>query len=43
MLGWFDKSAKRQFWEDLEDVVGSVPTNEKLFTGGDLNGPCGYN
>jgi exonuclease III len=31
-----DMSANRQFWEDLEDVVRSVPSNEKLFIGGDL-------
>jgi hypothetical protein len=31
-------SAKRQFWEDLEDVVRSVTSNEKLFIGGDLKG-----
>jgi hypothetical protein len=36
-----DMSAKRQFWEDLEDVVGSVPANEKLFIGGDFNGHVG--
>ena len=34
-------SAKRLFWEDLEDVVRSVPTDEKLFIGGDLNGHVG--
>jgi hypothetical protein len=31
-------SGKRQFWEDFEDVVGSVHANEKLFIGGDLTG-----
>ena len=36
-----DMSAKRHFWEDLEDVVRSVPTDEKLFIGGDLNGHVG--
>jgi len=36
-----DMSAKRHFWEDLEDVVRSVPSDEKLFIGGDLNGHVG--
>ena len=36
-----EMSAKRQFWEDLDDVVKSVPTDEKLFIGGDLNGHVG--
>ena len=35
-----DTSIKRQFWEDLEGLVSSVPRNEKLFIG-DLNGPVG--
>ncbi|KAK1665058.1 hypothetical protein QYE76_053217 [Lolium multiflorum] len=34
-------SAKRQFWEDLEDVVISVSTNDNLFIGEDLNGHVG--
>jgi hypothetical protein len=29
---------KRRFWEDLEDMVREVPSSEKLFIGGDLNG-----
>ena len=37
----FRSSIKRQFWEDLEGLVRSVPTNEKLFIGGDLNGHVG--
>ena len=36
-----DMSIKRQFWEDLEGLVSSVPTNEKLFIGGYLNGHVG--
>ena len=36
-----DTSIKRQLWEDLEGLVRSVPTNEKLFIGGDLNGHVG--
>jgi hypothetical protein len=29
---------KRRFWKDLDDMVREVPSNEKLFIGGDLNG-----
>jgi hypothetical protein len=29
---------KRQFWEDLEDMVREMSTSEKLFIKGDLNG-----
>jgi hypothetical protein len=32
---------KRQFWEDLEDMVRGVPSSEKLFIGGNLNGHVG--
>jgi hypothetical protein len=32
---------KRRFWEDLEDMVRGVPSSEKLFIGGDLNGHVG--
>jgi len=35
-----DESAKRQFWEDLDDMVRAVPIREKLFIG-DLNGHVG--
>jgi hypothetical protein len=31
----------RRFWEDLEDMVRGVPSSEKLFIGGDLNGHVG--
>jgi hypothetical protein len=31
---------KRRFWEELEDMV-RVPSSEKLFIGGDLNGHVG--
>jgi hypothetical protein len=34
------ESEKRKFWEDLDDLVRAVPTNEKLFIG-DLNGHVG--
>jgi hypothetical protein len=36
-----DGSAKRQFWEDLDGLVRAVPSSEKLFIGGDLNGHVG--
>jgi exonuclease III len=32
---------KRRFWEVLEDMVRGLPSNEKLFIGGDLNGHVG--
>ncbi|KAF8699025.1 hypothetical protein HU200_034766 [Digitaria exilis] len=32
------ESVKRQFWEDLDGMVSTVPISEKLFIGGDLNG-----
>jgi hypothetical protein len=31
------ESVKRQFWEDLDSMVSTVPIREKLFIGGDLN------
>ena len=36
-----DESAKRQFWEDLDGLVRAIPSSEKLFIGGDLNGHVG--
>jgi hypothetical protein len=36
-----NESIKRQFWEQLDALVSSVPTSEKLFIGGDLNGHVG--
>jgi hypothetical protein len=35
------ESIKRQFWEQLDALVSSVPISEKLFIGGDLNGHVG--
>jgi hypothetical protein len=32
---------KKQFWEDLEDIV-IVRSSEKFFIEGDLNGRVGY-
>jgi hypothetical protein len=36
-----NESIKRQFWEQLDTLVSSVPISEKLFIGGDLNGHVG--
>ena len=36
-----DESAKRQFWEDLDGLIRVVPSSEKFFIGGDLNGHVG--
>ncbi|XP_056695703.1 uncharacterized protein [Spinacia oleracea] len=36
-----DASTRQEFWEDLEEVVQSVPRSEKLIIGGDLNGHVG--
>ena len=36
-----NESIKRQFWEQLDALVSSVPISEKLFIGGDLNGHVG--
>lgn len=35
------ESIKKQFWEDLEEILRGVSNNEKLFIGGDLNGHVG--
>ncbi|KAG2626379.1 hypothetical protein PVAP13_3KG351227, partial [Panicum virgatum] len=35
------ESTKMQFWEDLDSMVSTVSTSEKLFIGGDLNGHVG--
>jgi hypothetical protein len=36
-----NESIKRQFCEQLDALVSSVPISEKLFIGGDLNGHVG--
>ena len=36
-----NESDKRQFWEDLDGMVRAIPSTEKLFIGGDLNGHVG--
>jgi hypothetical protein len=34
-----NESIKRQFWEQLDTLVSNVLISEKLFIGGDINGP----
>jgi hypothetical protein len=36
-----NESMKRQFWEQLDALVSSVPISEKLFIGRDINGHVG--
>uniref|UniRef100_A0A1S4BZ73 Craniofacial development protein 2-like n=1 Tax=Nicotiana tabacum TaxID=4097 RepID=A0A1S4BZ73_TOBAC len=36
-----DQEVKKQFWEDLDEMVRSIPHTEKLFIGGDFNGHIG--
>ena len=36
-----DESAKRFFWKNLDRLVRAIPSSEKLFIGGDLNGHVG--
>jgi hypothetical protein len=36
-----NESIKRQFWEQLDALISSVPVSEKLFIGEDLNGYVG--
>ena len=38
-----DESSKRQFWEDLDEIVQGIPIREKFFISGDLNGHVGTN
>ncbi|XP_075084827.1 uncharacterized protein LOC142168066 [Nicotiana tabacum] len=37
------EEVKRQFWEDLDEVVRSIPCAEKIFFGRDFNGHIGAN
>ena len=39
-VGLSESTKKKQFWEDLDSVVSTVPISEKLFIG-DLNGHVG--
>jgi len=32
---------KRDFWDELEEVIQSIPQTERLFLGGDFNGHIG--
>ena len=32
---------KRLFWEELDEVIQSIPQSKKLFIGGDFNGHIG--
>nr|XP_016449189.1 PREDICTED: uncharacterized protein LOC107774221 [Nicotiana tabacum]XP_016511731.1 PREDICTED: uncharacterized protein LOC107828859 [Nicotiana tabacum] len=42
-----DEEIKRHFWEELDEIVRSIPYAKRLFIGGDFNGhigssTCGY-
>ncbi|XP_019265291.1 PREDICTED: craniofacial development protein 2-like [Nicotiana attenuata] len=37
------EKVKRQFWEDLDEVVRGIPCTEMIFIGGDFNGHIGAN
>jgi hypothetical protein len=36
-----DENVKKQFWEDLEEMLRDIPSSEKLIIGGDFNGHVG--
>ncbi|XP_019241944.1 PREDICTED: craniofacial development protein 2-like, partial [Nicotiana attenuata] len=36
-----NQEVKKQFWDDLDEMVRSIPHTEKLFIGGDFNGHIG--
>ncbi|XP_019251129.1 PREDICTED: craniofacial development protein 2-like [Nicotiana attenuata] len=36
-----DQEVKKQFWEDLDEMVRSIPHTDKLFIGGDFNSHIG--
>ena len=36
-----EEALKTEFWENLDEVVQSIPTTERLYIGGDLNGHVG--
>ncbi|XP_019228748.1 PREDICTED: craniofacial development protein 2-like [Nicotiana attenuata] len=36
-----NQEVKKQFWDDLDEMVRSIPHTEKLFIGGDFNGHVG--
>ncbi|XP_070007216.1 uncharacterized protein [Nicotiana sylvestris] len=39
--GRFEPGCKKQFWDDLDKMVRSIPHAEKLFIGGDFNNHIG--
>ena len=36
-----DESSKRQFWEDIDEIVQRIHIREKNFIGSDINGHAG--
>ena len=36
-----DESVRHQFWEEIDGLLREIPTSEKIFLGGDLNGHVG--
>lgn len=36
-----EKSIKKKFWKDMDEVIKGIPNEEKIFFGGDLNGYVG--
>ncbi|XP_058008954.1 uncharacterized protein LOC131183079 [Hevea brasiliensis] len=36
-----DSESKQMFWEDMDDLMQSIPNEENIFIGGDLNGHVG--
>ncbi|XP_075102006.1 uncharacterized protein LOC142177415 [Nicotiana tabacum] len=39
--GRFGPGVKKRFWQDLDEMVRSIPHTKKLFIGGDFNGHIG--
>ena len=36
-----DEQVKREFWDNLGDLIDTIPTDEKVFIGDDFNGHIG--
>ena len=36
-----DEQVKCEFWDNLGDLMRTIPEDEKVFIGGDLNGHIG--
>ena len=36
-----DEEVKREFWDNLGDLIDTIPADEKVFIGGDFNGRIG--